>query len=129
MTASPHRLLIVDDEEPILRLLMDYLEDYGGFLVRAAESSEKGLEVLAREPADACIVDMRLPGMDGENFIIAAWERGLCRHFILHTGSVDMVLSDTLRRAGLTNADLFLKPTDMDLLIQRLRAVLQTEGE
>lgn len=122
-TALP-RLLIVDDEERIRRLLLDFLEDHEEFQSRGANSAEEALEELAREPADLCIVDMRLPGMNGEAFILAAGKRGLCRRFLLHTGSVDLALSPALRDLGLTDRDVFFKPSDVERLLRRVREVL-----
>ncbi|MEW5772583.1 MAG: response regulator [Thermodesulfobacteriota bacterium] len=115
------RVLIIDDEPPIRRLLLNYLEDYDEFEVRSARSAEMALEELRREPADVAVVDMRLPGMSGESFILAAGREGLCRRFLLHTGSVDLVLSDDIRGLGVTEKDVFLKPADMDELLERIR--------
>lgn len=126
MTSSLPRLLIVDDEEQIRRLIMEFLEDYGEFEVRGADSGEQALEALARAPAELCVVDLRLPGMNGEAFILAAHAQGLCAHFFLHTGSVDHVLSPELRSAGLTDQDVFLKPNDLERLVDRIRKRLQS---
>ena len=114
-------LLIVDDEEQIRRLLLEYLEDIDAVDARGAHSGEEGLEMLAASPADLCIVDMRLPGMNGEAFILAAHARGLCRRFLLHTGSVDFTLSAALRGAGLTERDVLFKPDDLDRLVERVQ--------
>lgn len=125
MTSLPLRLLIVDDEERIRRLLLEYVEDHDEFQALGADSGEAALESLVHAPADLCVVDMRLPGMNGEAFIRAAAERGLCRRFLLHTGSVDLSLSQTLRGLGLTERDVFLKPADMDRLLGRIREILR----
>ena len=59
------RVLIVDDETLIASSLKVFLEDEG-FLVAVAGSGEQALEIIKREvDFDACIMDMRLPGMDG----------------------------------------------------------------
>lgn len=125
----PMRLMIIDDEERIRHLLLDYLEDFEGFALRAEESAEDALAALALEPADLCIVDMRLPGMDGQAFILKAWERGLCGKFILHTGSMDFMLTKELLGYGLTEADVFLKPCDMALMLARIQHLLSLPGE
>jgi two-component system, OmpR family, response regulator len=122
------RLLILDDEERIRQLLVDFLEDFDEFTLRASASAEEALEELAREPADLCIVDMRLPGMDGQAFILRASERGLCGRFVLHTGSMDFTLTRELRAAGLEEDDVFFKPCDMDLMLARIRRRLEQTG-
>jgi CheY-like chemotaxis protein len=63
------RVLIVDDEEMIRDSLADYLED-DGFQVWTASSGEEGLRVLSRERMECCVVDMRLPGMNGDEFVV-----------------------------------------------------------
>lgn len=128
MSASPARILILDDEERIRQLLVDYFEDFDEFLLRTSESAEAALEELGRETADLCIVDMRLPGMDGQSFILAARKRGLCGHFLLHTGSMDFILSDSLNACGLTEADVFLKPCDIGDMLARMRQKLEHPG-
>lgn len=123
-TVKPARLILIDDEERILALLTNFFEDFDEFSVSSAHSAEQALADLARQPADAAVVDMRLPGLSGEDFILAAAGKGLCRKFLVHTGSMDLVLSEALLRVGLTDRDLFFKPAGADLLLARLRELL-----
>jgi len=128
MTSPFPRLLIVDDEEQIRRLIMEFLEDYEAFDIRGAGSGEEGLQVLSQVPADLCVVDLRLPGMDGEAFILAAHGQGLCPRFLLHTGSVDHTLSDELLAVGVTDQDVFIKPNDLERLVDRIQELLKSRG-
>lgn len=123
------RIMVIDDEERIRQLLVDFLEDFEEFGLRASESGEDALDQLAQEPADLCIVDMRLPGMNGQAFILRARERGLCGNFILHTGSMDFALNQELYASGLAEKDVFFKPCDMDQMLTRIREVLNLPGE
>ncbi len=118
------RIVVVEDEQPIRNQLLMFLEDYDEFRLAEAESGEIALEMLRREPADVCIVDVRLPGMDGMHFIQAAVHEGLSKFFIVHTGSADDLLSEKLRRLGLADQDIFLKPSDLRLVLARLREIL-----
>lgn len=126
---TPARVLIIDDEERIRTLLLDFFEDYAELAPRASASAEEGLQELEREPADLCIVDMRLPGMNGRDFILAARERGLCPLFLLHTGSMDFSLDEALRFVGLSDRDVFFKPCDMAAMLQRIRNLLELPGD
>ncbi|MEF3696262.1 response regulator [Desulfolutivibrio sp.] len=121
--ATPH-ILILDDEERIRDLLTQYLEDFDEFTVRSAHSGEQALELLALEPAELAVVDMRLPGMSGTQFIREASARGVCRHFLVHTGSVDMAISSELKELGLTRRDFFFKPVGADAILDRIRECL-----
>jgi two-component system, OmpR family, KDP operon response regulator KdpE len=58
------RVLIVDDEQQILRALRVILRD-AGFEALPASDAEEALDVAAVERPDAAIIDLVLPGMDG----------------------------------------------------------------
>ncbi|MBE0583732.1 MAG: response regulator [Desulfofustis sp.] len=118
------KVFIVEDEQQIREHMLLYFEDFEEFRLDAADRGEVALEMLARDPADVCIVDIRLPGMDGEAFIRAAAAAGSCRRFILHTGSVDLLLSEHLRALGLSDHDVFFKPCGMDLILTRVRELV-----
>jgi DNA-binding response OmpR family regulator len=61
---SRTRILVVDDDLKLCRLIRDYLEPMG-YQVTAAHTGPDGLEVALREPFAALILDVMLPGMDG----------------------------------------------------------------
>ncbi len=58
------RVLVVDDERSIRRLVAQYLEKEG-YTVLEADNGEEGLAVLRRGSADVALVDVMLPGLDG----------------------------------------------------------------
>ena len=61
-------LLLVEDDDGIRLSLQLALEDEG-HRVTAVPTAEAGLARLAEEPADAVLVDLTLPGMDGYDLI------------------------------------------------------------
>lgn len=58
------RILVVEDNAKNLKLVRDVLE-YAGYEVIAAESGERGLELAAEQTPDLVLMDLQLPGMDG----------------------------------------------------------------
>jgi CheY-like chemotaxis protein len=102
-------VLVVDDHHSLRRNLVAMLEDEG-FVVHGVGSGEEGLQALKTFPADLALVDMRLPGMDGNEFILAAHAANAALNFIVLTGSVDYVLPDELCRIGLSDQAVFMKP-------------------
>ena len=58
------RLLIIDDDVKLCRLLCDYLNPLG-YEVTAAHSGREGLELAVNEEFAAVILDVMLPGMNG----------------------------------------------------------------
>jgi len=61
-------LLLVDDETNILKALQRIFVSLG-HRVLTAESGEQGLEIMAQEPVDLVVSDMRMPGMNGHQFL------------------------------------------------------------
>lgn len=58
------RILIIDDDQKLCRLVKDYLAPFG-FEVEAAHTGPDGLEKVKQNNAQAVILDVMLPGMDG----------------------------------------------------------------
>ena len=60
-------ILVIDDDEIILEMVASVLSS-GGYKVLTAGSGEAGVEVLRRNPEtiDLALLDMIMPGMDGE---------------------------------------------------------------
>jgi two-component system response regulator CpxR len=61
---SPTRILIVDDDVKLCRLIRDYLQPLG-YQVSAAYTGREGLEMALQGDFAAMILDIMLPGMDG----------------------------------------------------------------
>ncbi len=62
--AGKTRVLMIDDDRKLCRLVRDYLEPMG-YAVEAAHSGPDGLEKALSESFHAIILDLMLPGMDG----------------------------------------------------------------
>lgn len=122
MTAPCVQVMILDDNASLRRNLIALLEDEG-FPVVAAGSGEEALQIVRTTNIDVVIVDIRLPGMNGNEFIEAAHTLRPALHFVIHTGAADYVLPDELRHFGITEDSVFLKPlSDIDALFTRLRS-------
>ena len=109
MTERILRVLVVDDEEMIVRLLRGYLED-SGFEVRTAATGRDALAVIEGERIDAAIVDVRLPDMAGDEVVIRGAGLSPGTKFFIHTGSIDYTLSPELIAAGVDDDSVIRKP-------------------
>jgi response regulator RpfG family c-di-GMP phosphodiesterase len=67
-TAAPATLLLVDDEPSILSALRRLFRPQG-YRVLTAEGGQAALDLLQGETVDLVISDMRMPGMDGAQFL------------------------------------------------------------
>ncbi len=118
------RVLIVDDESLITSSLKAFLEDEG-LIVVSAVSGEEALKILTADMEfDACIMDMRLPGMDGNEAIRLIHELCPKIRFIVHTGSIDYSVTDDMKRLGIREEHLFRKPlSDMTPIAEAIRSL------
>lgn len=123
------RILLVDDEQMVRDNLEAYLEDEG-LEVETAASAEQGLALLAQQTFEVAIVDMRLPGMSGNEFIRRALARGHRLNFLIHTGSLEYRLPSDLLSNGLNSRHVLHKPlADMNILTERLETLCGYSAE
>lgn len=83
------RLLCVDDERNILSSLRRVFRK-SGYKVEVADGGQNGLDLLGRAPANVVISDMRMPEMDGAEFLKEVANRWPDTVRILLTGYSDM---------------------------------------
>ena len=67
-TAAPWKILCVDDEPNIVAALRRLFRS-SGYQVLTATSGAEALALLAQEPVNLIISDMRMPGMDGAQLL------------------------------------------------------------
>lgn len=88
-TSKPITLLLVDDEQNILSSLRRLFRPLG-YEILMAKNGREGLEVLENEVVDLVISDMRMPEMDGAEFLEQAALRWPDTMRILLTGHADL---------------------------------------
>lgn len=121
--SSQLRLLIVDDERFIRESLKDYLEDCD-FEVLAAKSAEEALEEAAKHRYHLAVIDLTLPGRDGEELILKLHSLSPGMRFIINTGRLGYTPSDDLKAVGVQPGHVFYKPlTDLDELVQVIQGM------
>ena len=125
MTRDTPSILIVDDEPFIVLGLKTFLEDEG-MLVTGAGSGEEALDrVRAGGRFDVCILDQRLPGINGDVTLRAL--HGLCPdlRFIIHTGDVGYAIPNDFHTLGIGPVFLFKKPLlDMQPMARAVRTLV-----
>jgi DNA-binding NtrC family response regulator len=121
MEPTKPSILVVDDEPNIRRALRMVLEPEG-YAVLEAESAEKALEVLAAEPVDLGVFDIRLPGMDGLTLLSRARELWRDLPVVVISGHADTSdVVDAIKRGA---SDFIGKPVDRERVIVCVRNAL-----
>ncbi len=96
---SANKILIVDDEEIIVRLLTMSLRS-DGYEVVSAFSGEEGLEVFKKTSPDIVVTDIKMPGMDGLELLKQIKEIDPDREVIIVTGHGDVDSTITALQYG-----------------------------
>jgi two-component system alkaline phosphatase synthesis response regulator PhoP len=126
MIDTAKKILIVDDEEKIARVLKAYLEQ-SGFQVLTAYDGKAALERFQRDRPDFLILDLNLPGMDGLD-VCRAVRRESNVPILMLTARVDEM--DKLVGLELGADDYVVKPFSPREVVARVRTILRrTVGE
>lgn len=116
------RILIIDDDVPIGNMLEEVLHREGFGVLRAYSGTE-ALFVLSRETPDLVLLDLMLPGLNGEELlprigtvpvIVVSAKAGI-------QDKVELLLSGA--------ADYVTKPFDLQELLARIRVQLRKEPD
>lgn len=123
MTPRPIRVLILDDEAQIRRVLVDFLQDEGRFEVRDVATAAEALRALDADAPDVCLVDLRLQGADGFAFLSEASLRHPGVQFLIHTGSHESDVRERARAAGISEDRILLKPLRLEDIVRAVDRV------
>ena len=117
-----HRILLVDDEEPIRRLVASYLIDEG-FIVEEAADGQAAVDRLDRQPPiDLMVLDVRMPQLGGIDAL-----REIRRRSDVYVIMLTAASEETDRLIGLSVGadDYVTKPFSPREVVARVKAVLR----
>lgn len=116
------RILIVDDEIEIGRLISSFLTKYD-FEVLAANNAETALDIFEKEKVDLMILDKKMPGIGSVALLKELEKREIKIPVIVLTGSHDVPeVENAIKIMGYTN--FMYKPADLYKLLDNIRNVL-----
>lgn len=123
-TMSKQRILVVDDDKAIVKVVRSYLEQ-AGFEVQSAYDGETALHMLRREKPDLLVLDLMLPDRDG-------WEITRLIRSDNSLGAMPIIMltarvEDTDKIIGLELGadDYITKPFNAREIVARVRALLR----
>jgi two-component system response regulator MprA len=115
------RILIIEDDEEILRLLKRVLT-YEGYIVDTALTGKAGLTLAGEQRPDLVVLDLMLPKMDGLE--VSRRLQKLGNQPILMLTAKDTV-ADRVKGLDAGADDYLVKPFEVDELLARIRALLR----
>lgn len=124
MSKMKEKILLVEDEEKVRKIVSSYLED-AGYEVEIASDGDTALEKALAEPPDLLILDIMLPGIDG-------WEiaEEVRNYFDLPILMLTARSDEDDRVKGFEKGadDYLVKPFSPRELVARVKAILKRTG-
>ena len=117
-------VLVVDDEAAIRDSLHMILE-YEGYRVEEAASGSQALTKVAERAPDAIVLDIKMPEMDGLEFLKALRERGYEMPVLVISGHADVATAVEATRRGAF--DFFEKPLQRERVLLSLRNAVEAQ--
>jgi CheY-like chemotaxis protein len=116
------RILVVDDDLAMRRLLREYLAEAGHAVVEASEAAE-AISILLRRDFDLVVTDVQMPYLDGLNLAEAIRADPKTHHMpiVVLTG---YVAESVTQRTGGLGAYLINKSADMDEIVRHIGIAL-----
>ena|SRR6218665_1371784 len=115
------KLLLVEDEKNFGSVLKEYLK-MNGFSVELCENGEQGLQAFRAARFDLCIIDVMMPKKDG--FSLSAEIKALDKHVPFLFLTARSLRDDIIKGYKLGAEDYIIKPFDSELLLLKIRAIL-----
>lgn len=117
MEGRKARILVIDDDEGIRRVLSTVLED-AGHLVDTAKDGEDAIQRAATTTYDLALIDIRLPDMDGTKLLTKMKDSNPRTAKIIVTGYPTLQNAVQALKKG---ADGYItKPVDMERLLETI---------
>jgi len=120
--ANKHKLLLVDDEDPLRTLVKHELESQG-FDVDEADSGAAAIEKMGSNKFDLVVLDIRMPEMDGLEVLRNIRENNLAGKVIMLTGVDELKIARDSLQLGAN--DFMTKPFDFKNLLACIHRVLK----
>ena len=120
---SKRNLLVVDDDHGVRRIICRYLER-SGYTVLESASGAAAIPIVGALGATLAgvVLDMTMPGMDGEQTFEALHALQPDLPFLIYTGGCDNATLNRLMQTGWCMH--LIKPCPMQLLLQTLEQLL-----
>ena len=120
------KILIIEDEEPIRRVLVKILtEENSEFVLSEAVDGKQGIKLINDEEFDLILCDIKMPKMDGLEVLEQAKKSGISTPFIMLTGHGNVETAVHAMKVGAY--DFIPKPPDLNRLLISVRNAIASK--
>jgi len=125
MSEPKLNVLVIDDDKDFSRSLSDYLEETG-FTVKTANNPKKGIEEFRKKIFHVVLLDLRMPGMSGEELLAELRRIDDDASVIVITAypSIDSAVATT----KLDSYAYLTKPFEMPRLVELIKEAVEARG-
>jgi CheY-like chemotaxis protein len=124
----PYRILLIEDDPDIQKMVRLSLLYQGGHQVSTASSGREGLEKAAQENPDLILLDVMMPEMDGYETIKALKSQAGTRHIPVVFLSARAQQVEIQKGRELGAIGYLVKPFDPMMLASQLEALMTSGG-
>lgn len=111
----PKKILLVDDEPDILKVIGFRLEK-AGYQVVLASNGKDGVDMAQRESPDVVLLDVMMDGMDGFEVCKRLKQANSAQKIVIYTAKVDGVNAAKARESGAD--DFTVKTADLKYILE-----------
>ena len=115
--------ILVIDEEPHVRALLDVRLRHHGYDVPFADSGVRGLELYRQEHPDVIVLDLRMPELDGVTVLKEIRSVDLKQPVIILTGDTTPETEREVHALGVS--EFIIKGSSMTRLVDTLNSILK----
>lgn len=120
------KILIIEDEEPIRRVLKKILsEENDDFKLFEAEDGKQGINLILEEDYDLILCDIKMPKMDGLEVLETSRNKGVTTPLIMLTGHGNVETAVHAMKNGAY--DFIPKPPDLNRLLISVRNAIESK--
>jgi DNA-binding NtrC family response regulator len=120
------RILLIEDEEPIRRVMVRILsEENSSYEITESVDGKDGLSKLSSTPFDLVLCDIKMPKMDGIEVLQKAKAKGIYVPFIMLTGHGNVETAVEAMKLGAY--DFIAKPPDLNRLLTAVRHAIENK--
>ena len=120
------KILIIEDEEPIRRVLVKILtEENSEFVLSEAVDGKQGIKLIYDEEFDLILCDIKMPKIDGLEVLEQAKKSGISTPFIMLTGHGNVETAVHAMKVGAY--DFIPKPPDLNRLLISVRNAIASK--
>jgi len=121
-------IAIIDDEPHIRNSLAQYLSEIGGYETIAFESGTEAIQWFEKNTTDLCIVDIKMPGIDGMETITHLKKLRPELKYIIFTGSRFQNLTEIAVKFQIPEEFIIVKPLSaMEIFLDKINKILQNK--